>query len=1159
MIVYKIFRTRLARLFISLILLLSPCFTQAQTEVKSPLIGSPTAGSYYSYNSIILNPDFSFIATDGNSLDLYIADPDCQPLTMALSANQNYIYSSTPRIAGYNPAANTYSTCDLMQTVQYIDGLGRPLQTIQVKGTTLGKDMVQPFVYDALGREAQKYLPYAAQGTADGSYKSTGLTDQGVFYSTPPVGVSSISLPSASTIFEASPLSRPLEQGAPGQSWQLSTSNLPGSGHTVKTVYENNVAGEVILWTANTTGTGATGNTNYDANQLYKKTTADENGNKAIEYKDKKGRIICKKLQSDATTFLITYYVYNALNNLSYVIPPIPTSTTYPTSFTETDAVFTNFVYGYHYDDRNRLSQKKIPGKDWEFMVYDKIDKLVASQDGNQRLNNQWMITKYDALGRAVMTGSWSNGNTAISPQSLTALVYAQNINWENKDNTQGYGYSMTNTYPHTMDNVLTVNYYDNYSTPYTSPYTYSVNSQISPAMPAAASTMTTGLLTMSLTAVLNGVNNNTNPGNMLGTVYYYDDLGRDIQSYEMHYLGGKSINAGNYDQISHSYNFTNDITQTVRIHHNATNSASPAVITIANSYVYDHMGRKRQTFEQINGDNNVLLSQNDYNEIGQKLNKHLHSVDNGASFLQNISYAYNERGWLSTLNTDGNLLNFSLNYNNSGTGITPQWNGNISQMGYNVNKGTNTGAHQFIYNYDGLNRLTQAQSTGSLLDESLSYDRMGNISNLTRGGTSAVSLAYTYTDANGNYSNRLQKVTNNNVAFRSYGYDANGNATSDGGTQTINYNLLNLPQSVLQGGTTKATYIYNAAGNKLKNTGSDGSWDYVNGIVYQNGVISFIQTEEGRANYNVQNSTYNYEYNLKDHLGNTRVSFDKDPSAGTARIIQEDEYYSFGLRKIGGYDFANNNRYLYNGKELQTDLANQYDYGSRFYDPLIGRFSMIDPYSEFFPWMTNYQYASNGPSSKIDLDGLEGIFFFEETAITPEAVPFGDPVANLAKAGGELNGAPISESVTKFEWHHLIPQVLRGTIDLVKEAIREGFGFDKEENLSLQEKFGKATGKGVHGNHPKYTEAIKGQLKESAKNNPGSSALDIVRGVANNARQTIINNPGVKINDLFNLYFLVPSKTRIPNVIPGKVFSGPIPSDPEPAPKEKPKPEPQS
>ncbi|MBB6498155.1 DUF6443 domain-containing protein [Pedobacter cryoconitis] len=918
-----------------------------------------------------------------------------EELGSAPTKSQNYVITNIfrkPAVLSVDKA----KVSEVSQEIQYFDGLGRPIQTIQTKASPFGRDIVQPFTYDALGREATKYLPYTDGTAAAGSYRSNALADTGGVYTGSAqylfyhqnwetINYSSVSIPSASTAFEPSPLNRVVEQGAPGRDWQLRSCSKrfdyatnDGTSYTARrfgvSIDANGQRSPIDLG-------------NYGAGQLYVTISKNENWlvsqgqdvnrklNTTEEYKDQEEHVVLKRTYNNNNGVfetLSTYYVYDDFGNLCYVLPPGANADN-AVSGQNNQAILNNLCYQYGYDERNRQVSKQLPGKGVEYLVYNALDQVVATQDGNQRSNNQWMITKYDALGRVIMTGSWSNGNTAISPQSLKALVYAQSINWENKDNTQGYGYTMTNTYPHTLDNVLTVNYYDNYSTPYTSPYNYAVNSQIIPAMPAAASTMTQGLLTMSLTAVLNGINNNISPGNMLGTVYYYDDQGRAIQSYEMHYLGGKSINAGNYDQISHSYDFTNAITQTVRVHHNATNSSSPAVITIANSYVYDHMGRKRQTFEQINEGTNVLLSQNDYNEVGQELNKHLHSVDNGASFLQNISYTYNERGWLSTLGTDGFLLNLSLNYNAPapGTGRTPQWNGNISQMGYGVNKGIDKGTHEFIYNYDGLNRLTKAQSTDSLLDESLNYDQMGNITSLIRGGTSAANLAYTYTDVNGNYSNQLQKVTNNNAVFRSYGYDSNGNATSDGGTQTINYNLLNLPQSIVQGGITKASYIYSAAGNKLRNTGSDGSWDYVNGIVYQNGVISFIQTEEGRASYNVQNGTYNYEYNLKDHLGNTRVSFDKDPTTGKARVIQEDEYYSFGLRKIGGYDFASNNRYLYNGKEIQTDLANQYDYGARFYDPVIGRWNVPDMIAELTPNLTPFRYCFNNPVNFTDPFGL--------------------------------------------------------------------------------------------------------------------------------------------------------------------------------------------
>jgi RHS repeat-associated protein len=367
-----------------------------------------------------------------------------------------------------------------------------------------------------------------------------------------------------------------------------------------------------------------------------------------------------------------------------------------------------------------------------------------------------------------------------------------------------------------------------------------------------------------------------------------------------------------------------------------------------------------------------VLLSQADYNEIGQVMTKHLHSSNSGSSFLQNIAYTYNERGWLRTAATQtSNYLNLDLRYNTADNASLNQFNGNISQMNYGVASSNSPGTRSFTYQYDVLNRLTNATSAHGLLNESISYDQMGNIMTLNRTGVSPATLAYTY--LNNNQSNQLGTVTNGGNAYRNYGYDPNGNATSDGMGKTITYNLLNLPQTVSQPGNSNsilATYTYDAEGQKLRNTGSDGTWDYISGIVYKTPVgsttasISFIQTEEGRGVVKGDGS-YSYQYNIKDQLGNDRLSFDK------TGILQEDEYYAFGLRS-GVYDASNNNRYLYNGKERQTDLTDQYDYGARFYDPVIGRFTTIDPHASSYVSWSSYSYVADNPITSIDPDGRD-------------------------------------------------------------------------------------------------------------------------------------------------------------------------------------------
>ena len=624
-----------------------------------------------------------------------------------------------------------------------------------------------------------------------------------------------------------------------------------------------------------------------------------------------------------------------------------------------------NLCYQYRYDERNRPSQKKLPGKGWEYTVYNQLNQPVLTQDASQRTNNQWTVTKYDGQGRVIMTGLWNAGQV-YTLAALQASIYA-GAQWDTRnyaDNITGYAIT---SYPAAIQ-ILTVNYYDDYNN--------------IPGLPAAFvvtgnSTSTTGLLTGTKTAVLNTVNA-TSP-DYLSEVNYYDDLGRVTQTYKQHYQGGR-LNPGNYDVVVNTYDFTNVILTTSRKHYNAATSTTAPAVTIANTYTYDHMGRKRQVQESINGGTSVIVSQLDYNEIGQVLTKHLHSETGAAPFLQDIPYTYNERGWLRTTGT-GSLFTEDLRYNNPDAGISQQFNGNISEMLYS--KTGVSGGITDSYSYDQINRLTSGTSSDSYNETGITYDLHGNIQTLQRtyGSATAIdNLSYTYAG-----TNQVQSISDaapdvltgkgykfSNGSSFAYTYDPNGNMQTDvsKGITNISYNLLNLPVTYTMG-TSTSTFTYDATGNKLRKVQVNGSTtttsDYVSGIQYYNGAILFIQTEEGRALWN--GSTYIYNYSLTDHLGNARLTFDSHTT--TATQVQQDDYMPFGMEISRGPTVSPKNEYLYNKKELQEELGLD-DYGARFYDPVIARWTTVDPMTEKSRRWSPYNYAENNPVRFIDPDGME-------------------------------------------------------------------------------------------------------------------------------------------------------------------------------------------
>lgn len=925
------------------------------------------------------------------------------------------------------PVTTPSSTAKQIETVQYIDGLGRPKQVVNVKASPLGRDVVTHIEYDGFGRQVKDYLPVPQTFTANGSIFTAPLD-----YASNPAIYGSEKIYSEN-IFENSPLDRIKQQVHVGNDW----SNKP-----IKLDYDANVAGEVIkyttmtIWENDATKSTLSNGGSYGTAQLYKNTVTDEDGNKTINFKNGDGQtLLVRKVISD-TDKADTYYVYNEYNQLAYVIPPnaaiIYQNLVAGTAIAYDDINLNDLCYRYRYDGRNRLVEKKLPGKGWEHMVYDKADRLIMTQDNNLRQDKRWLFTKYDKFSRAIYTGITADPNDRAIIQGYVDFTFPNNYEGSGSFTQNGLTveYTNSNAFPTYIYQLLSVNYYDTY--PQGTP-------SFTPTLPGytvlTQDAQNSNISTKSLPVA--SYVKNIEDDNWTKNYTWYDTKGRAVATYSINHLGG-------YTKTESELDFAG-VTKQFITKHKRLDADAEKVIT--ENFTYDHQNRLLTHKHIVDNNPEEILAQNEYNELSQLKTKKVGGT-NSATPLQTVDYAYNIRGWLTHINDPsnlgGDLFGYKINYNQreglespdafeTNLKVLPKYNGNIAEVVWKTATNYNDYLRRYGYVYDGLNRLlagfyqNDANPSAGEYYEKMTYDLNGNIKTLRR--TAALSTTgvankiddLTYVYENSNQSNRLSTVTDTaqnyggypDVSGNTIAYDLNGNMEDekDKGILKINYNILNLPnyfkfntEYIIRDFVTgedeirnvRLDYLYNANGTKLrkkytyyfskgKSERFSGT-DYLNGfqysINYLNSVsLDFVPTSEGY--YDFKNNRYIYNYT--DHLGNVRLSYQKD-YLGNAYPNDENNYYPFGLRHEGYNNPGGNGsyNYKYNNKELQLETG-MYDYGARFYMPDIGRWGVVDMLSEKYFSASNYTYVLNRPTVAVDPDGKR-VYFIGGAGNDPES-----------------------------------------------------------------------------------------------------------------------------------------------------------------------------
>jgi len=711
------------------------------------------------------------------------------------------------------------------------------------------------------------------------------------------------------------------------------------TNHTIKAGYGLNIADEVARFdVVITAGIPALiSNGYYPAGELIKAINKDENWTAAADndrttegFTNKSGQTLLERSYNQGEAH-DTYSIYDDFGNLTYVIPPKVIVVD-----GVSDSELAELCYQYRYDERNRLVEKKIPGKGWESIVYNRLDQPLMTQDALQKNRNEWSFIAYDIYGRIAYTGIVQSSNEREALQleadnSSSIYVHKQTV----PSTIAGtHMYYDNNTFPTDIYKIHTINYYDDYR--FATAQEAAPNQVFGQNITAVAKSLPTG----SKIRVLG-------TDDWISSIIYYDNKARSVYSYSTNtYLN-------TIDHTKILYDFVGRALKSRVSHSKDTN----APIVTQDTFIYDHMGRLVEQYQCI-GDNTLsedcdnqntgsneesiessapittttdlvastditltpgfsftatastsfsatirsnnsaeMLVNNTYDELGVLQNMAVGNTKE--SPLQIVDYAYNVRGWLTDINDidaiGNDLFSFRVSYDAPAHGAQALYNGNIAAIDW---KTANDRTHRwYTYDYDPMNRIKQAtDNTNRYSLHTISYDKNGNILSLVRKGhTNAQATSFGTMDAltyGYGIGNTLEKVTDtsgNTFGFTDgnntnidYEYDVNGNMIKDRNKQItdIAYNHFNLPTEVSIG-TGTVTYVYDATGGKQKKIITEGSavttTEYAGNYSYKNGILEFFGQAQG---YIEPNGTgdFEYIYQYKDHLGNIRLSYaDKD------------------------------------------------------------------------------------------------------------------------------------------------------------------------------------------------------------------------------------------------------------------------------------------
>lgn len=810
--------------------------------------------------------------------------------------------------------------CQSITTVDYFDGLGRKVQSVKngILPGNASQFLLQRTTYDMAGREYQNYLPVSVHGLSyhpDLLYK---YNDQ-----------------NAMSVKTYDVLGRPVNVSTPGNDMD---------GRSKQYRYGTNLEGSVNHYITESDSLSQCGS--YSPGTLSCQQTTDEDGHVAEVYTDLLGQKVLERHILNNRYTADTYFVYNDCGRLCFILQP---------KFQREPDV-SMYAFRYQYDSLGRMIEKTLPGCKKITYTYDDADRLLSMQDGAMRIHGTFLHHTYDSFSR-LKTQTYNFEDRVVNI-----------LQWYYYDGD----YSFINSCPVPLTNVArNLLAYSNEM------------GQTSGNDRQLGNTLTSGQI------------QRASDGTYTVTAQYYNSKGLMVEK-NVKMLGD------HLRREQFTYTFTGQILVHTTIDYEGVNEVFRS--EVSNNY---------DSSTGLLTSTDITTSVNSSEEVTRRTSSYEYDnygrISNETHGSAHQSKTYDVRDWPTKLS--------SSNFTETLTYTGRKYNGNINDIRYS---GTDFD-YTYQFWYDPLNRLTDAEYLNHRepeewwaepeFSEYASYDLNGNITRIQRIGFPDEGVPpYLIDDLKLSYNgNQLKSVFDdeddhtymitgnfmqNSTDSLQYTYNANGAQVSDAnkGIVYTEYDTFGYPRTIYFSNGCIIKYVYTPEGQKLRTT-------YTTSVPYINKPMGYpfhlasgeilsvttqdywgtdiVCTNEAPSRYlfeggyaDITGDGMSWHYFVKDHLGSTRI-VQNEQGMPEARY----NYYPYGgIFKHFGEIYGLHNiyqPYKYSGKEYDPRHGlNLYDFGARMYDPLLARWTAIDPLAEKCPQVSPYAFCLNNPVNRVDKDG---------------------------------------------------------------------------------------------------------------------------------------------------------------------------------------------